>query len=79
MRLNLRSTDQIAQLIEDLTSLFDTAVGELKDTLSNTSALPEISEPNGNGVAFEKFLNIYNDLYGIETSGEPTPSFEIEA
>jgi hypothetical protein len=73
------TTDQIAQLIEDLTSLFDTAVGELKDTLSNTSALPELSEPNGNGVAFEKFLNIYNDLYGIGTAGEPTPSFEIEA
>jgi hypothetical protein len=70
---------QIAQLIEDLTSLFDTAVGELKDTLSNTSALPELSEPNGNGVAFEKFLNIYNDLYGIGTAVGQTSSFEIEA
>jgi hypothetical protein len=73
------TTDQIAQLIEDLTSFFDAEVVVLKDTLSNTSALPELSEPNGNGVAFEKFLNIYNDLYGIGTAGEPTPSFEIEA
>ena len=70
---------QIAQLIEKLTSSFDTAVSGLKDTLSNTSALPELSEPNGNGVAFEKFLNIFNDLYGIGTAGGPTPSFEIEA
>jgi hypothetical protein len=70
---------QIAQLIEELTSLFDAAVGGLKDTLSNTSALPELSEPKGNGGAFEKFLNIYNDLYGIGIAGEPTPSFEIEA
>jgi len=70
---------QIAQLIEELTSLFDAAEDGLTDTLGNTSALPELSEPNGKGGAFEKFLNIYNDLYGIGTAGEPTPSFEIEA
>jgi hypothetical protein len=73
------TTGQITQLIEELTSLFDEAEGGLRDILDSTRVLPEISEPAGKGVAFEKFLNIYNDLYGIGTAVEPTPSFEIEA
>jgi hypothetical protein len=70
---------QIALLIEELTPLFDAAASGLKDSLSHTSALPELSEPTGNGVAYEKFLNIYNELYGLGADEQPEPSFKIEA
>ena len=70
---------QIALLIEELTPLFDAAANGLKDALSHTSALPELSEPTGNGVAYEKFLNIYNELYGLGADEQPDPSFKIEA
>jgi hypothetical protein len=70
---------QIALLIEELTPLFDAAASGLKDALSHTSALPELSEPTGNGVAYEKFLNIYNGLYGLGADEQPDSSFKIEA
>ena len=70
---------QIALLIKNLTPLFDAAASGLKDALSHTSALPELSEPTGNGVAYEKFLNIYNELYGLGADEQPDPSFKIEA
>jgi hypothetical protein len=70
---------QIALLIEKLTPLFDAAASGLKDALSHTSALPELSEPTGNGVAYEKFLNIYNGLYGLGADEQPDSSFKIEA
>lgn len=70
---------QIALLIEELTPLFDAAASGLKDALMQTSALPELSEPTGNGVAYEKFLNIYNGLYGPGADEQLDPSFKIEA
>ena len=70
---------QIALLVEELTSLFDASASGLKDALSHTSALPKLSEPTGNGVAYEKFLNIYNELYGLLADEQPDPSFKIEA
>ena len=33
--------------------------------------MPEISAPNGNGVAFEKFMVLYNELAGGEPPTEP--------
>ena len=70
---------QIALLIEKLTPLFDAAASGLKDALSHTSALPKLSEPTGNDIAYEKFLNIYNELYGLGADEQPDPSFKIEA
>ena len=70
---------QISLLIEELTPLFDAAASGLKDALSHTSAFPKLSEPTGNGVAYEKFLNIYNELYGLGADKQPDPSFKIEA
>jgi hypothetical protein len=70
---------QIAQLISALTREFDAALGILSDGLSRSSVFPKLSEPNGNGGAFDKFLDVYNDLYAVGNSGESTPSFDIEA
>lgn len=54
--------------LEDLRSAFITALNEVASGLNETSALPELSEPNGNGAAYDKFLAIYNELWGVETS-----------
>ena len=38
------------------------AVAALTETVSSATALPELSPPSGNGVAYEKFLAIYEEL-----------------
>ena len=52
--------------IESLTTSFTTSLDELINALNDVNALPELSEPNGNGVAFDKFLAIYNELHNEE-------------
>jgi hypothetical protein len=56
--------------IESLQAAFDAAMNDLNSAVSSTSALPPLSEPNGNGVAYEKFLAIYNEMRGIEAPGQ---------
>lgn len=53
--------------IEDLQSAFTAATNELTQAFAEVGILPELSEPNGNGVAYEKFLAIYNELRGLQT------------
>ncbi len=54
--------------LENLRSAFITALNEVANGLNLTSVLPELSEPNGNGAAYHKFLSLYNELWGVETS-----------
>lgn len=67
-------TPQMAleQFLADLIESFTSKLQELESALLTTSVLPEISKPSGNGKAFDKFMNIYNELNGI-TSPEPLP------
>ena len=58
--------DFIAGLIEAFTAALD----KIEAELLATSALPEISEPNGQGHAFEKFMAIYDELR-VATEIEP--------
>lgn len=53
--------------IEDLQSAFAAAMDELAQALGEVQILPELSGPNGNSVAYEKFLAIYNELRGLQT------------
>ncbi len=51
--------------IQALGDAFGSALLELEGALASAqSTVPEVSEPNGNGVAFAKFLNILNALNG---------------
>ncbi len=52
----------VEQFITDLTLSFETALNELNAELENVTVLPELSEPNGNGRAYDKFLSIYNEM-----------------
>ena len=56
----------VEQFITDLTTSFETAISALNTELENLSVLPELSEPSGNGRAYDKFLAIYNQM---RTSG----------
>lgn len=48
--------------VENLEAVFAEAMDKLVSNLDEVKVLPELSEPNGNGVAYEKFLAIYNEL-----------------
>lgn len=52
--------------ILDLRETFAEALNELNSALNDIKILPDLSEPNGNGKAFDKFLTIYNNLQGID-------------
>jgi len=68
------------QFIDDLTSAFNSAVQNLQASFESVTVLPELSEPNGNGVAYEKFLAIYNDMLGIEpTAQHQTPTESLDS
>lgn len=61
-------------LITNLQFAFFAGMDELTEALSSVKILPELSEPSGNGVAYEKFVAIYNEMRGVSTTGdEPEP------
>ncbi len=62
--------------IKDLQFAFTTATNELTQAFAEVRILPELSEPNGNGVAYEKFLAIYNELRGLQTPSDEQPNSE---
>jgi len=53
--------------LASLTSLFNDLLSELLQAADMTVYLPDPSEPSGNGVAYDKFLDIYNELRGISS------------
>ena len=61
--------------IESLTNAFMAALAELINAMDAVNILPELSEPNGNGGAYAKFLAIYNELQNPE---EPDDGAVVE-
>jgi len=49
-------------VIEELTAAFDAGLSQLIDAFGEVKTLEPTSEPSGNGVAYKKFLNIYNEM-----------------
>ncbi len=60
------------ELIDELTALFNAYLEDLDDLEANTTILPPLSEPNGNGIAYEKFLAQYQQLIGTVSATEQT-------
>jgi hypothetical protein len=58
-------TPSVEDLLTALEGAFTSAVQNLSTSVASTSVLPPLSPPSGNGVAYAKFLAIYNQLYGI--------------
>ncbi len=53
--------------LADLISAFSEALASFMQSISTSSQLPELSEPSGNGVAYDKFLALYNEMLGGST------------
>ena len=64
-------TFSMEQFLADLTITFNNELDNLKASLLSINLLPEITEPNGNGRAFDKFLTIYNDLKADRYADSP--------
>jgi len=67
--------------IAELKAAFEAAMDELANALSAVKVLPELSEPSGNGRAYQKFLAIYNEMRGVDTadgSSQGTEPLEAE-
>ena len=66
-----------ASFLDDIQSVFDNAMQQLEDALNAASTVPELSEPTGNGVAYARFVAMYEEISGtvVTTSatGEEQP------
>jgi hypothetical protein len=56
--------------IDAISAAFTEGIGDLAEVLNGLSVLPELTEPTGNGAAYDKFLTIYNEMLGVETTQE---------
>ena len=52
--------------MENLTTIFNTALNELISRLDEIQILPDLSAPASNGRAYDKFLALYNELKDIQ-------------
>jgi len=64
--------------LEGLTESFSLGITELEDALVPSSFLPELSQPTVRGVAFGKFLAVYEELLGSENTTAPEPSEPVD-
>jgi len=52
----------IDNFLADLIASFESSMQQLLADLDSSSVLPEISEPSGQGKAYDKFMAIYNEM-----------------
>lgn len=62
----VESETNFQDFISNLRTTFAESLNEMTNALNNSKTLPDPSEPNGNGKAFDKFLAIYNKLQGVD-------------
>jgi len=58
-------TTDAQQFIDQLVDAFAAAFNDIASVSATTTLLPELSGPTGNGVAYWRFLAIYNELRGL--------------
>lgn len=71
--------DALNQFISGITEIFSAKLTAFESMLNELSVLPELSEPNGQGKAYNKFLSIYNDLYYRAVDSESTRQVDAVA
>jgi hypothetical protein len=63
--------------MENIRAAFEAALEQLATSLNEFDILPELSEPTGKGVAYQKFVAMYNEVWNIDNrqgvldGGEP--------
>ncbi|MHC4553259.1 MAG: hypothetical protein ACYSUT_10935 [Planctomycetota bacterium] len=66
-------------LVQDFQEAVQSLIDKLESDLSTSSALPEISEAQGNGKAYAKFLAVYEDmLASASTEADQAESLDLE-
>ena len=55
----------VDEFISSMSQIFDDAMTQFSEGINNTNFLPPLTEPSGNGKAYDKFMAIYNDVYGL--------------
>ncbi len=65
--------------IADLISTFETKLQEFQASLTDINVLPELSQPHGNGKAYDKFVAMYNNLRMPSASETPEPAIDTNA
>jgi len=61
---------ELQAFVGNFATTFESWFSDLQNSLESVSVLPEISQPHGNGVAFEKFMAIYNSMNNTEDQVE---------
>ncbi len=69
------TADPLQVFVEELQSSIAAAFASLEKDLGGLSQLPELSDPEGQGAAYEKFLSIYQAMSG----DQPTPGDDAAA
>lgn len=62
-----------------LIASFESEMAALIASLNDISVLPELSEPEGNGTAYDKFVAMYNELQEPAPSNTETTKIDIES
>ena len=65
------TTTDFQALLDSMKELFESEFAALLESLNEINYLSVNTEPEGNGVAFDKFMAIYNDLLSGEGSNDP--------
>jgi len=65
--------------IDELREILATALEELELRVDASDVLPALSEPRGNGVAYEKFLAIYREMISAVESESESESADGDA
>jgi hypothetical protein len=72
----LESELDLEGFIADLRAAFETAMDALINAFGGVAVLGGLSEPSGNGVAYEKFLAIYNEMRGVAPADDGSQAVE---
>jgi len=70
---------ELQSFLDKLTTAFDSALTSFGNSLTQASeVLPPLSEPSGNGAAYEKFLAILNGLNAVTDDSPATPPNDLD-
>lgn len=69
----------VAEFLASLRDMFAQELVTLLESAETRDILPPLSEPRGNGRAFDKFKAIYEDMTAIEAVAEDNTNIDVEA
>jgi hypothetical protein len=68
----------VTEFLASLRDMFAQALGTLLESAETRDILPPLSEPRGNGQAFDKFKAIYDELNAVDANIDD-PGIDVEA